>query len=293
MPQATLTPSLLNNTASAAIARALAEHASRPGALLPILHAIQDAIGWVPPEAVPLIATALNQSRAEIHGVISFYHHFRSTPPGRTVVQVCRAESCQARGGAALEALGRVRTVASRRGADRPRPLGSPLWNPWSSRPTRRSSASRPRATRPRHRWSSAATTSAARSCPARSTCTPACGYITARTSASVPCATHPDRPTVNSTASGRALVRMSVTTVVARVVFLGRNGRALGFCQDEIHATDGTASGRGLSNLGMHRAGVHELCRVRARRRCRERIVREARGNWLRCALVGGRGDR
>ena len=104
MPQATLTPSLLNNTASAAIARALAEHASRPGALLPILHAIQDAIGWVPPEAVPLIATALNQSRAEIHGVISFYHHFRSTPPGRTVVQVCRAESCQARGGAALEA---------------------------------------------------------------------------------------------------------------------------------------------------------------------------------------------
>lgn len=75
-----------------------------PGALLPVLHAIQDELGWVPDEAVPVIASALNLSRAEVHGVITFYHHFRTTPPGRHVVQVCRAESCQAMGAAALEA---------------------------------------------------------------------------------------------------------------------------------------------------------------------------------------------
>ena len=103
MPQLPATPPPLSDVAREAVQHALVTHASRPGALLPILHAIQDAIGWVPPQAVPLIATALNQSRAEIHGVISFYHHFRSTPPGQTVVQVCRAESCQARGGKALE----------------------------------------------------------------------------------------------------------------------------------------------------------------------------------------------
>lgn len=82
----------------------IASHRALPGALLPILHAIQDTFGWVPPEAVPSIATALNLSRAEVHGAISFYHHFRSSPPGRHVVQVCRAESCQAKGGEALEA---------------------------------------------------------------------------------------------------------------------------------------------------------------------------------------------
>ena len=107
MPQLPATPPPLSDVAREAVQHALVTHASRPGALLPILHAIQDAIGWVPPQAVPLIATALNQSRAEIHGVISFYHHFRSTPPGQTVVQVCRAESCQARGGEALEAHAR------------------------------------------------------------------------------------------------------------------------------------------------------------------------------------------
>ena len=69
-----------------------------PGALLPILHAIQDALGYVPPEAVPRIAEALNLSRAEVHGVISFYHDFRTEPPGRHVVQVCRAEACQSIG---------------------------------------------------------------------------------------------------------------------------------------------------------------------------------------------------
>ncbi|WP_191601616.1 formate dehydrogenase subunit gamma [Marinomonas algicola] len=74
-----------------------------PGAMLPILHGIQDTQGYVPPEAVPLIADALNQTRAEVHGVISFYHLFRTTPPGKHVVQICRAEACQARGSRVLE----------------------------------------------------------------------------------------------------------------------------------------------------------------------------------------------
>lgn len=73
------------------------------GALLPILHGIQDSQGYVPPDAVPMIAEALNQTSAEIHGVISFYHHFRTAPPGQYVVQVCRAEACQARGSRTLE----------------------------------------------------------------------------------------------------------------------------------------------------------------------------------------------
>ena len=67
-----------------------------PGALLPILHDIQDAVGHIPPDAVGLIAQALNLSRAEVHGVVTFYHHFRSEPAGRQVVQICRAEACQA-----------------------------------------------------------------------------------------------------------------------------------------------------------------------------------------------------
>nr|WP_289073447.1 formate dehydrogenase subunit gamma [uncultured Halomonas sp.] len=75
-----------------------------PGALLPILHALQDRFGFVPSDAIPLIAESLKTTRAEVHGVITFYHHFRTTPPGRHVVQVCRAEACQAVGGRALEA---------------------------------------------------------------------------------------------------------------------------------------------------------------------------------------------
>ena len=74
----------------------LASHAGQPGALLPILHAIQDTLGYVPPAQVGRIAQALNLSRADVHGVVSFYHYFRSTPPGRHVVQVCRSEACQA-----------------------------------------------------------------------------------------------------------------------------------------------------------------------------------------------------
>lgn len=75
----------------------------RPGALLVVLHAVQDSLGYIPPESVPLIADELNLSRAEVHGVISFYHYFRDTPPGRHTIHVCRAESCQSMGGGRLE----------------------------------------------------------------------------------------------------------------------------------------------------------------------------------------------
>jgi len=80
----------------------LAAHPAQDGALLPILHAVQERLGHVPPTAVPLIAEHLNLSRAEVHGVLSYYHFFRSTPPGRQVLQVCRAEACQSRGAEAL-----------------------------------------------------------------------------------------------------------------------------------------------------------------------------------------------
>jgi formate dehydrogenase subunit gamma len=69
-----------------------------PGALLPILHALQDEFGYVDKAAIPLIADALNISHAEVHGVISFYHDFRHTPPGRHILKMCRAESCQSMG---------------------------------------------------------------------------------------------------------------------------------------------------------------------------------------------------
>ena len=78
--------------------RILQRHAGRQGALLPILHDVQAEFGHVPAIAVPMIAEALNLSRAEVHGVISFYHDFRESPPGKPVVKLCRAEACQARG---------------------------------------------------------------------------------------------------------------------------------------------------------------------------------------------------
>jgi len=81
----------------------LEQHKTRPGAVLPILHGVQDQLGYVPPEVVPLIAATLNQSSAEIHGVISFYHHFLSHKPGLHKISICRAESCQAMGSAGLE----------------------------------------------------------------------------------------------------------------------------------------------------------------------------------------------
>ena len=88
-----------NRGAVESIAREL-KH--KPGALMPILRRIQDECGWVPRESVAVIAEILNLSRAEVHGVVSFYHDFRHSPPGRHRVKVCRAESCQAVGGGAL-----------------------------------------------------------------------------------------------------------------------------------------------------------------------------------------------
>src|ERR1700744_4101312 len=80
-----------------------------PGALLPVLHGGQEALGYVPEDAVPLIAREMNLSRADVHGVISFYHFFRSHPSGRRVIYVCRAESCQAMGAVTLEKTNKQR----------------------------------------------------------------------------------------------------------------------------------------------------------------------------------------
>ena len=85
----------------------LADLAHEPGALLPIFHAIQEHLGYVPEEAIPTIAKALNQTRAEIYGTLTFYSDFRTSPPGTHILQICRAESCQAMGGRALEAAAR------------------------------------------------------------------------------------------------------------------------------------------------------------------------------------------
>ncbi len=81
----------------------------QPGPLLEILHSVQNDIGYVPPEAVPLIADALNLSRAEVHGVVSFYHHFREQPGGQHTVKLCRAEACQAMNGNALAEFAKSR----------------------------------------------------------------------------------------------------------------------------------------------------------------------------------------
>lgn len=85
-------------------AEIIAAQARIEGATLPVLHALQAEFGCVPVDAVPLVAEALNLSRAEVHGIVSFYHDFRSTPPGRHVLKLCRAEACQSTGGDALAA---------------------------------------------------------------------------------------------------------------------------------------------------------------------------------------------
>jgi len=84
------------------VAEILARHAPRQDQLLPLLHALQDSLGYIPPGQVPAIAQHVNLSRAEVHGVITFYHHFRSAPPARCTVQLCRAEACQSMGGERL-----------------------------------------------------------------------------------------------------------------------------------------------------------------------------------------------
>jgi formate dehydrogenase subunit gamma len=80
----------------------IASESAREGAGLPILHALQATFGYIHAEAVPMIAEALNLTRAEVHGVVSFYHDFRRTPPGRHVLRLCRAEACQSLGADAL-----------------------------------------------------------------------------------------------------------------------------------------------------------------------------------------------
>lgn len=94
--------------ADAAVVNAvLDEMKAMPGALLPVLHGVQDRLGYVPKDAVPLIAHTLNISRAEVHGVISFYHWYRQEKPGAHIVHLCRAEACQSMGAVALEAHAR------------------------------------------------------------------------------------------------------------------------------------------------------------------------------------------
>jgi formate dehydrogenase subunit gamma len=108
-----------NEAAAMAIIEA---HAGVEGPLLPILHEMQETFGVVGDEAVALIAAALNLTRAEVHGVVSFYHDFRKTPAGRKIVKLCRAEACQARGGREVQArveqaLGVVMGETTRDGA--------------------------------------------------------------------------------------------------------------------------------------------------------------------------------
>jgi formate dehydrogenase subunit gamma len=96
-----MTPTL-SATHSDTVRRIVTDLKGRPGPLLEVLHAIQAALGYVPEGAVSLVAQGLNISRAEVHGVVTFYHYFRRTPPGKHVVSLCRAESCQALGADAL-----------------------------------------------------------------------------------------------------------------------------------------------------------------------------------------------
>ena len=85
-------------------AEIIAEHSHLEGATLVMLHALQEAFGYVPEPAIPLIASALNLSRAEVHGVFTFYHDFRREPAGKHVLKLCRAEACQAAGADAIAA---------------------------------------------------------------------------------------------------------------------------------------------------------------------------------------------
>jgi formate dehydrogenase subunit gamma len=91
------------------VRRIVADLKDRPGPLIEVLHAVQGALGYVPADAVPIVAEALNLSRAEVHGVVTFYHFFRETPPGKHTVHICRAEACQSMGANALVAHAKKR----------------------------------------------------------------------------------------------------------------------------------------------------------------------------------------
>jgi formate dehydrogenase subunit gamma len=98
-----------SNAQTDRIAEILTAHRGLEGPLLPILHAVQKAFGHVPDSAIPQIAAALSLSKAEVHGVVSFYHDFRSAPAGRHVLKLCRAEACQAMGADAV--AGRIKAA--------------------------------------------------------------------------------------------------------------------------------------------------------------------------------------
>jgi formate dehydrogenase subunit gamma len=100
---------MLDSVTISRLDQILAEHQGLEGPLLPILHSVQAAFGYVPQDTLPVIAAHLNISRAEVHGVVSFYHDFREAPAGRHVVKLCRAEACQAMGADAL--AGRVQAA--------------------------------------------------------------------------------------------------------------------------------------------------------------------------------------
>ncbi|GAC1526846.1 MAG: formate dehydrogenase subunit gamma [Ramlibacter sp.] len=91
-----------DNPMLARVREIVAAKAHMDGALLPILHDVQDNFGYIASDAVAAIASGLNLSRAEVHGVVTYYHHFRSAPAGRHVLELCRAEACQALGAGAL-----------------------------------------------------------------------------------------------------------------------------------------------------------------------------------------------
>lgn len=98
---------MANKLSTSALERVQAHieaHRGVAGALLPLMHAIQDDIGYIPEEIYPQIGKVLALSVAEVHGFVTFYHHFRTHPVGKHVLQVCRAESCQAMGAEKLEA---------------------------------------------------------------------------------------------------------------------------------------------------------------------------------------------
>ncbi len=96
-----------------AVLRVVAAHRTRPGALIEILHGVQAELGFIPPAAVPVLAEELNLSRAEVHGVVTFYHYFRHHAPGRQTVRLCQAEACQSMG-----AEGLTKHVKQRLGVD-------------------------------------------------------------------------------------------------------------------------------------------------------------------------------
>jgi len=87
---------------ASAVNAGIAAWRHEPGGLMPLLHAVQDALGYVPPESLPVIAKAMGLSRAEVHGVVSYYHHFKHSPPGAHRLELCRAEACQSMGADAL-----------------------------------------------------------------------------------------------------------------------------------------------------------------------------------------------